>query len=102
LTAALGVDEFDVAGHSSGGPYALACAYRFPERVKRVALIGCIAAPYSVTPTEQADDDELTRLAQAHPERAAENIARSAAWLVQTPERFLDLPRPEPDQQLLI
>ena len=45
LAAALGVDEFDVAGHSSGGPYALACASSFPVRVKRVALISCIA-PY--------------------------------------------------------
>ena len=27
--------------------------------------------------------------------------AEAAAWLVETPERFLDLPRPEPDAQLL-
>ncbi len=29
----LGIDRFAVAGHSGGGPYALACAYALPERV---------------------------------------------------------------------
>jgi pimeloyl-ACP methyl ester carboxylesterase len=101
LAAALGIEEFDVAGHSSGGPYALACASNLPERVKRVALISCIA-PYSEPSSEPADDDEeLTRLARQDLERAAEKIAKSAAWLVEAPERFLDLPRPEPDVQLL-
>jgi len=28
-------------------------------------------------------------------------VAESAAWLVETPDRFLDLPRPEPDVRLL-
>ena len=101
LAAALGVDEFDVAGHSSGGPYALACASRFPERVKRVALVSCIA-PYSLPSSEQGDDDdELTRLAWKDLGQAAVQFARSVAWLVETPERFLDLPRSEPDRQLL-
>ncbi len=92
LTAALSIDEFDVAGHSSGGPYALACASTFPGRVKRVALISCIA-PYGEPSSEQADDDEeLTRLACQDLGRAAEEIAKSAAWLVETPERFSTCP----------
>ncbi len=101
LAAALDIGEFDVAGHSSGGPYALACAYAFPERVKRVALISCVA-PYAQPSSEQADDDDrLTALARQDVGRAADEIATSAAWLVDTPDRFLDLPRPEPDVQLL-
>lgn len=56
LTAALGVDEFDVAALSSGGPYALACAHRFPQRVQRVALISC-AAPYDESGSEQTGED---------------------------------------------
>ena len=101
LAAALGVEEFDVAGHSSGGPYALACASDLAERVNRVALISCIA-PYGEPTSEQADfDEQLTRLARQDLARAAEEIAKSAAWLVKAPERFLDLPRPEPDVQLL-
>jgi len=101
LAAALGVEEFDVAGHSSGGPYALACAANLAERVNRVALISCIA-PYGEPTSEQPDDDEqLTRLAYHDLARAATEIAKSAAWLVEAPERFLDLPRPEPDVLLL-
>jgi pimeloyl-ACP methyl ester carboxylesterase len=37
----------------------------------------------------------------AGPGRAAESIGRSAEFLVETPERFLELPRPEPDKRLL-
>src|SRR5918999_5859302 len=33
LADALGLDRFVVAGHSSGGPYAVACAALLPERV---------------------------------------------------------------------
>ena len=33
LADALHIDRFIVAGHSSGGPYAVACAALLPERV---------------------------------------------------------------------
>lgn len=99
LTAALRIEELDVAAHSSGGPYALAYAHAFPGRVRRVALISCIA-PYSVPGSDPADD-ALTQLAREDLAQAAEEVARSAAWLVETPERFLDLPRPTPDSRLL-
>jgi pimeloyl-ACP methyl ester carboxylesterase len=35
----LGVDTFAVAGHSSGGPCALACAVCLPHRVKAVGIL---------------------------------------------------------------
>jgi pimeloyl-ACP methyl ester carboxylesterase len=35
----LDIGKFFVAGHSGGGPYALACAYSLPERVKAAAVI---------------------------------------------------------------
>jgi pimeloyl-ACP methyl ester carboxylesterase len=40
LTDALGLDRFIVAGHSSGGPYALACAALLPERVSACIVLG--------------------------------------------------------------
>jgi pimeloyl-ACP methyl ester carboxylesterase len=40
LAAALGTDRFLVAGHSSGGPYALACAALLPERVSTAIILG--------------------------------------------------------------
>lgn len=38
LADALGVERFLVAGHSSGGPYAVACAALLPERVAGTAV----------------------------------------------------------------
>jgi len=99
LATALGIEEFDVMGHSSGGPYALACAFLNLARVKRVILISCVA-PHP-EPDPVSDDDALDRLAWHDPDQAAAAIAQSAGWLADTPERFLDLPRPEPDKRLL-
>ncbi len=45
LTRLLGIDEFWVEGYSAGGPYALACASRLPDRVAGVALVSS-AAPF--------------------------------------------------------
>jgi pimeloyl-ACP methyl ester carboxylesterase len=43
----LGFSRFSVAGASGGGPYALACAWRLPTRVSRVAVISGVG-PYQV------------------------------------------------------
>jgi pimeloyl-ACP methyl ester carboxylesterase len=46
----LGIDSVPVIGFSGGGPYALACAWRRPERFPRVATFGALdwlAAPGS-------------------------------------------------------
>lgn len=39
LADALGLDRFLVAGHSSGGPYAVACAALLPERVSAGVIL---------------------------------------------------------------
>jgi pimeloyl-ACP methyl ester carboxylesterase len=39
LADALGIQTFVVAGHSGGGPYALACAFCLPERVSAAAVL---------------------------------------------------------------
>ncbi|WP_067560632.1 alpha/beta fold hydrolase [Halofilum ochraceum] len=39
----LGVSRFDVLGFSGGGPYAMACGARQPERVRRLGLISSVA-----------------------------------------------------------
>jgi pimeloyl-ACP methyl ester carboxylesterase len=40
LADALAIDRFVVAGHSSGGPYAVACAALLPERVSAGIILG--------------------------------------------------------------
>jgi pimeloyl-ACP methyl ester carboxylesterase len=104
LVTALDIDRFAVMGHSSGGPYALACALAMPPQITRVALISCVV-PLDEVPAAWAalDDDErrLVELARRDPDQAAAAIAEAAGWLVDEPERFLTLPRPEPDALLL-
>ncbi|MCY3779152.1 MAG: alpha/beta hydrolase [Chloroflexi bacterium] len=41
LSKALKLERFAVLGYSAGGPYALACAWRFPQNVKRCAVVAC-------------------------------------------------------------
>lgn len=43
LADALGVGEFGLAGLSGGGPYVLACAHAFPDRVIAAAVLGGVA-----------------------------------------------------------
>ena len=44
----LGIKDFSVLGISGGGPYALACAYALPDRVKRVGVVAGVA-PHEAT-----------------------------------------------------
>ncbi len=39
LSKALKLERFAVLGHSAGAPYALACAYRFPQIVRKCAVV---------------------------------------------------------------
>lgn len=43
----LGIGRFSVAGASGGGPYALACAWRLPDRVIRAAVLSGVG-PFRV------------------------------------------------------
>ncbi len=42
LADRLGLERFAVAGVSGGGPYALACAHRIPERLTAVGVVSAI------------------------------------------------------------
>ena len=100
LADAIEVLRFAVVAHSSGGPYALACAHELTDRVSAVALVSCVA-PYDEPTNDDDEDQALTRLARQDPNRAAAHFAQSIAFIVDDPEVFLTLPRPEPDVQLL-
>lgn len=41
----LGIERFAVQGMSAGGPYALACAHKIPERLTACALISAVPPP---------------------------------------------------------
>ena len=104
LADALDLQEFAVMAHSSGGPYALACALAMPERVSRVVLASCVVPVDELTPDLVGIGDDahhLVELSRSDPARAATMIADSASWLLEEPDRFLSVPRPEPDTRLL-
>ena len=44
----MGIDKFAVVGLSGGGPYTLACAARFPERMVAGAVLGGVAPTVGV------------------------------------------------------
>lgn len=48
----LGIDSFHIEGWSAGGPHALACAYKMPDRILAGALISGLAPPDRPNPYE--------------------------------------------------
>jgi pimeloyl-ACP methyl ester carboxylesterase len=65
LTDSLGVNKFAIIGFSGGSPYPLACAFRFPDRVKKIALVGALVA--GMTEGMPPMVCELYNLAQTNP-----------------------------------
>ncbi len=104
LADAIGLDNFAVMAHSSGGPYALACAWMMAPRIAGVALVSSVV-PLDEVPTayDDLDDDDrgLVDLARRRPAEAKRRVEESARWLLEDPEVFLQAPRPEPDRLLL-
>jgi pimeloyl-ACP methyl ester carboxylesterase len=74
LADTLEIDQFAVLGTSGGGPYAAACAYKYPQRVSTVILVSC-PAPYLPD-----------RSSEAQPANATDGLdedavaARSMSW----------------------
>ena len=68
----LGIERFAASGWSFGGPYALACAYRIPERLTAVGLISSFG-PYD-RPGATAGMDRSSKMALA--------MARRVPWAV--------------------
>jgi pimeloyl-ACP methyl ester carboxylesterase len=82
FTAALGIARFSIIGFSAGTPYALACAYGFPDRVKQVGLVGALVP--SVTQGMPPLVCGLYTLAQTNPDELRKTfsaVAPSAAAL---------------------
>lgn len=61
---ALGIGRFGVLGMSIGGPYALACAARYPERVFAAAVLAAPGALAEMDPPVHRDDLSADRQAE--------------------------------------
>jgi pimeloyl-ACP methyl ester carboxylesterase len=72
LADALDLERFAIVGWSGGGPYAAACAFRLPERVR---AIGLVSAPAPLSGVDNAD-----YLRRFH--RNAARAAGKAPWMI--------------------
>lgn len=91
LADRLGLERFSVVGVSGGGPYALACAARIPERLREVALVGALGPPVAARfPGEMITLNRLALALAARMPPLARFAVRCAARLVRRrPERYL-------------
>lgn len=92
LADQLGIERFAVVGWSGGGPYAAACGYVLPHRVRKVGMVSS-PAPLSGVP----EADYLLRF-----HRTAARAAGRAPWMIRLalwhwgrpqrrdPERFFE------------
>jgi pimeloyl-ACP methyl ester carboxylesterase len=104
LVDALAFERFAIVSHSSGGPYALACARKLSSRLAAVGLASSVAPVDELADADDGLDQHeraLVQLAREDPEAAMASVAQGAQWLLEEPELFLQAPRPEPDRALL-
>jgi pimeloyl-ACP methyl ester carboxylesterase len=72
VATALSIPRFAVIGVSGGGPHALACAYKIPERLTSVALLGSLGP---------LDEPQATAGMMVQNQRLF-SLARQAPWLL--------------------
>jgi pimeloyl-ACP methyl ester carboxylesterase len=91
LVDRLGLDRFAVLGVSGGGPYALACAARIPDRVSGVALVGGLG-PLSrpeLTTEMRPLNRGVLRLAERSPSLARLVVRMLAAGIRWSPRLYV-------------
>jgi pimeloyl-ACP methyl ester carboxylesterase len=87
LADALGLERFGVIGFSAGGPYAAACADRFPQRITRAALLSS-PAPFDV-PGLSDDMNPANRFLFDLAARDPRVLERQRTPLAATPQALL-------------
>lgn len=91
LADRLELERFAILGVSGGGPYALACAARIPERISRVGLIGAPGplAGGQFTHGMTTRNRLALELAARSPSLARLLVRLLAWWIRRCPERQL-------------
>ena len=107
LAKALKIDRFAVLGYSAGGPYALACACRFPQIITRCAVV-CSLPPMDNPQGFQAINPYYSRLFQlaGGTESLFRLLMRGFFWIDSQREaaqyiREFAAAMPKADQQIL-
>jgi pimeloyl-ACP methyl ester carboxylesterase len=91
----LGVDRFSAFGWSGGGPHALGLGALLPDRVQRVAVIGCPAPDddptFDVTAGMPEINSDSRRMLKENPEDDRHDVEKAVAAFREDPESFLGL-----------
>jgi pimeloyl-ACP methyl ester carboxylesterase len=87
LAQTLGVDRYSIVGISGGGPFALACAYKMPNRVQKAAVI-CGMGPITVLGQEGLSQEE--KLCLQGPESTRAYMEQLAKMVQADPDRFTE------------
>jgi pimeloyl-ACP methyl ester carboxylesterase len=89
----LGIDRFSAFGWSGGGPHALALGALLPDRVDRVAVIGCPAPDddpsFDVTAGAPEMNRESHRMLRENPEDDRRGVEEAVAAFLEDPETLL-------------
>jgi pimeloyl-ACP methyl ester carboxylesterase len=106
LADLLNIDRFWAVGASGGGPYALACAWKMPQRLRGVAVVSSVT-PASA-PGEEAHNGRLAAVLGSLSRRAPwtlrlgmEMLARVVRRSPDGPLKQLERSSPEPDREVL-
>jgi pimeloyl-ACP methyl ester carboxylesterase len=92
LADALAINTFTILGVSGGGPGALACVWKLPERLSSVGVVACPA------PTDAPDVFEgmsktnrfFIKLARRVPRLSTLNVRFLASMIRRSPARYID------------
>lgn len=91
FTNGLGIDDYYVLGHSTGGPYAAACAYFNHKNCIRAGMVSSMAPYASVTELHwmRASDKLLMGMARNTPLLLVPFLKAAANSLVKNPKKFI-------------
>jgi pimeloyl-ACP methyl ester carboxylesterase len=89
----LGIGRFSAFGWSGGGPHALALGALLPDRVARVAILGCPAPDddptFDITAGMPEMNLESRRMLKENPEDDRRDAEKAVAAFSEDPESFL-------------
>ncbi len=84
---ALAIDRFGIAAYSAGGPYAVACALAYPERVSTVGIVSGVG-PAETPDYHRGMGATMLRLSRRAPVVARLALARARRQAIGAPEKF--------------
>ena len=89
----LGIGRFSAFGWSGGGPHALGLGALSPDRVQRVAVMGCPAPDddpkFDVTAGMPEINRESRRMLKENPDDDRRDVEKAVAAFLEDPESFL-------------